>query len=1240
MENDSTLKEKVYNQILLINDANGVFDLFSILGYPKGSVLDLSSKRKKSTFDFKKEDNERINEIYSVLNIDEKLPVFLLETSTLAQSFIRSVTNTFDKQYIHYLLVFTINYNEITLVFPDKEKVEVGRHKLKLTKLSVDKEDIKTKKAYYSVIETITNLKYENKATWREVWKNWKEAFSVERVTKAFFVDYKEVFFELRKGLQKQGISSKESHEFTLQFLNRIMFIYFISKKDWLEEQKFFNWIWSKYRGLGKYNSNEFYEKWLKQVFLKAFNNRGNEILGLPDEVVRVVSNAPYLNGGLFRENGLDNLKILITDKMFQKILEFFESYNFTIKEDMPLESEVAVDPQMIGYVYESLANVSEDIYNPLDDVKKKWGIFYTPRVEVDFMCRRSLVEYLSKNMPDIMKEKIYHLIFDPADDREKVEDWFTKNEYWRKLEDTLNNLSVVDPACGSGAFLVGMLNVVYDLYSMVYKHTGISSLSDFALRKRIIQYSLYGVDVMPWAIHAAELRLWLQLIVETKFKKEDLRQHPLLPNLNLNLRVGDSLVQEIGGISFNLRTNNLKEHLKKKLEELKQEKRKYFESSPTAKFKTPEEVRKEEIRLFEEIIDERVESLIKDINVFEQNIKIAESQKTLAGGQVIDEKKVKENQLRIDVRFDEINKLKNVKGHLNEPEKKPFVWDIDFAEIFAEKEGFDIVIGNPPYVRQELIYPPNILRHEVTTEEKKEYKIKLIESVKERFPILKEVGKRSDYYIYFYFHGLSLLNNYGTLCFITSNSWLDVEYGKVLQEFLCRYVQITAIYDNPKRSFTHADVNTIISLFEAPEVKQGGLGDWFDGITGGNNKVWPKIKSIAKFIMFKRPFEEVLTSQNLIDIENVKVKMKGYRITELVKNVVKSNDYRVFPIIQEDLLEDGWRYPETYKNGRFRVGSYEGNKWGGKFLRAPDVFLLKILPKSDSYDMSEIKANTYLNTGGADDFFFVNLLKENGSFSVIQSQNSKKFPETFEVESKYIRKLIRSPSLYSSTSILENDVRHYFVNIPPNEDISGMKIEKYIKYGESNKFSNRSCTFSNQPWFVLQEQARRSYEVLISRHHNDKFNVFYNPEKIIFNSFYGIEVKTDPLALMIELKSTIGALQAELFGRTNQGQGVLDTYGWDINFFRFVSIKVDKIEKNKILEILKETCNNTFKELRIELDKPIREQEPNPFPGKAEIDNIMFDELGLNQDERNEVYWSVCEMVKQRIDKARSLRD
>ena len=1185
MENDSALKESVYNQILKIKDAKGVYDLFSILGFPESSILGPSSKRKKTTFEFKKEDNERINEVYSILNVEDKLPVFLLETATLAPSFIRSVTNTFDRQYIQYLLIFTTNYNEITFVFPEKEKVGVGKHKLKLIKLNVDKDDIRTKKVRYSVIETLANLRYENKATWREIWKNWKKAFSVERVTEAFFDNYKEVFFKLRSELQKQGIPSKESHEFTLQFLNRIMFIYFISKKDWLEEPKFADWLWSKYRELGKYNSNEFYEKWLKQVFLKAFNNRGNEIRGLPDEVVRVVSNAPYLNGGLFRENELDNLKIRITDKTFQEILEFFESYNFTIKEDMPLESEVAVDPQMIGYVYESLANVAEEIYDRND-----LGIFYTPRVEVDFMCRRSLVEYLSKNLAELPKEKFYHLIFDPAEEREKIEGWFTKNQCWRQLEDVLNNLSVVDPACGSGAFLVGMLNVVSDSYKMIYKHIG-NSLSDFALKNRVIQYSLYGVDVMPWAIHAAELRLWLQLIVETEFKKEELRQHPLLPNLNLNLRVGDSLVQEIGGISFNLRTNNLKEHLKKKLEALKQEKRKYFENSPNVKFKSPEEVKDEEVRLFEEIIDERIESLTTDIQVFEHNIKMAGSQKTLAGEQVTNAKKVNENLLRIDTNKDEIEKLRNVKRHLNDPEKKPFVWDIDFAEIFAEKEGFDIVIGNPPYVRQEMISPPNTLKSEVTKEERNKYKEKLINSVKEKFKVIKNIDKRSDYFVYFYFHGLSLLNANGTFSFITSNSWLDVNYGKALQEFLCKYVPMLGIYDNPKRSFAHADINTVITFFGPPKIIQRSLSEWTIETSGGNERTWPNIKVSTKFVMFKKSFEGALTSDVLIALEKLNTNIKGGGITQLVKNVVNTNNYRAFPVMQEDLLEDGWEYPQGQKSRKFETGSYEGNKWGSKYLRAPDIFYT-ILEKGVGKltTIGEITVKTQRNT--LQNFSEYIELKEN-------FEKNKNYP--------YLSSIKDTETIKIDPKKLPNSIKK--------------TNERKITYPIPDIISNRF--FGDRIFFV------EGGDFIVS----DTFFVGFLKKEYVRE-----EVTTS-------LNSTVSLMVSEIIGRKNLGGGLLTIYGpemkglilFDPNSMspnlklRLGSIH-DKMTRRKVESI--------FGEVGIDQSKPIREQEPNPLPDRAELDNIIFDELELTQEERKEVYWSVCELVKQRIDKARSLRD
>jgi hypothetical protein len=139
----------------------------------------------------------------------------------------------------------------------------------------------------------------------------------------------------------------------------------------------------------------------------------------------------------------------------------------------------------------------------------------------------------------------------------------------------------------------------------------------------------------------------------------------------------------------------------------------------------------------------------------------------------------------------DEIEKLRTVKELLKDPSKKPFVWDIDFAEIFADEGGFDIVIGNPPYVGQEKIAPPNMLKEETTLEDRRGYKDKLINSVQNRFPVVASWDKKSDLYIYFYFHGLSLLNEQEVFCFITSNSWLDVGYGKGLQEFLLRYSHV-----------------------------------------------------------------------------------------------------------------------------------------------------------------------------------------------------------------------------------------------------------------------------------------------------------------------------------------------------------------------------------------------------------------------------------------------------------------
>lgn len=217
-----------------------------------------------------------------------------------------------------------------------------------------------------------------------------------------------------------------------------------------------------------------------------------------------------------------------------------------------------------------------------------------------------------------------------------------------------------------------------------------------------------------------------------------------------------------------------------------------------------------EELNIFRSILDDRALSLsnrIKSLQWLMHNrprqLKFLEEKKEVEQLKLFDKKEsIKKEIQKLE---EELENIRESRAALKGARDKPFVWDIDFAEIFSgERNGFDIVIGNPPYVRQEKIAPPLMPKEKVTNEMKRLYKDKLENSIKAHFEgrLPKKLDKKSDLYVYFYFHGLALLNPKGTFCFITSNSWLDVGYGKNLQEFLLKNVHIKAIYDNSvKRS-------------------------------------------------------------------------------------------------------------------------------------------------------------------------------------------------------------------------------------------------------------------------------------------------------------------------------------------------------------------------------------------------------------------------------------------------------
>jgi hypothetical protein len=189
------------------------------------------------------------------------------------------------------------------------------------------------------------------------------EAFDVEAVTKQFFDEYKAVFGYLQDDLTRQTGDRHWAHDYALQILNRLMFLYFVQRKRWLgEDTGFLRTFWDVYCSAGQ-PKDSFFERWLRPLFFEAFNNKfHNGHQYFPEKINRNLALAPYLNGGLFRENDLDHRSgFTISDARFQQVFTFLDRYNFTIAEDSPLDQEVAVDPEMIGKVYESLVNVSEE---------------------------------------------------------------------------------------------------------------------------------------------------------------------------------------------------------------------------------------------------------------------------------------------------------------------------------------------------------------------------------------------------------------------------------------------------------------------------------------------------------------------------------------------------------------------------------------------------------------------------------------------------------------------------------------------------------------------------------------------------------------------------------------------------------------------------------------------------------------------------------------------------------------
>ncbi len=1028
------------------------------------------------------------------------------------------------------------------------------------------------------------------------------KAFDVEAVTKQFFEGYKTLFDMVRKDMEKQTGDGIWSHDYALQLLNRCMFLYFIQRKHWLGDRSdFLRRFWESYL-YSQHEKDTFFAQWLNVLFFKAFNNGFHGGYSyFPPDILAILALAPFLNGGLFTENDLDRKGgFKVTDLSMAHIITFLERYNFTIAEDSPLDQEVSVDPEMIGKVYESLVNVSDSA-----DERSDAGIFYTPRVEIDLMCRLTLVDYLSNALGQKHKSLLYKVVFAmEPEDKQAADSALQAAHLWQPVYDQLHDVTIVDPACGSGSFLVGMLYVLDDLQqrASIVLETQDDANEDpaYERKKRIIGRNLYGVDVKEWAIHVAELRLWLALIVDTNLSREELhaRREPLLPYFTFKIRRGDSLVQEIAGINFgyNHRVEGLSVALKRRINGLKEQKNQFYNNVPSRELRTKDQVEHEERRLFIDILEERKISIEKKLLAKKQELALLTSEDlygavakpTPETGRLQREIQDLEQQLAYPVA---------ALGVLSSTRSLPFVWDISFVEIFAEGQRFDIVIGNPPYVRQEQIADP-LLPGTQTIEQKQAYKSKLVRSVYEAFPNFFDynaakgsakhsLNRQSDLYIYFYFHGLSLLNDGGSFCFITSNSWLDVGYGADLQEFLLRQCHVKLILDNEAtRSFESASVNTIIALFSSPhEQKNWGL------------------QHTTRFVMARASFEQLLSATVFEEIEAA---------TERTT----SGDYRIFPIQQAALLADGSTPIENAAaeastvqrvstDSPEKAAQYSGNKWGGKYLRAPDIYWTILEKGKDKLvrlgDVAEVRFG--IKTG-ANEFFYLD--KEN--------------IQRWGIEKEFLQPAIKSPKECRSITITTENLNFELLMCHKDrQDLKGSAVVEYIKWGEAKGFHRRPSCAGRANWWDLG--IRRSPYLGFNYLIDSTAKTLYALNGCFFSdNFHEIHVASQmALPLCLSLNSTVFQLMVNVSGRANFGDGLLKVQAYEVSELLCVHPHAINFADPSIFTA---TAWNVL----------------TPSPERQRLDAIVFDALNLTQGERDGVYEAVINLVQKRLNKAKSL--
>jgi hypothetical protein len=630
------------------------------------------------------------------------------------------------------------------------------------------------------------------------------DTFSVESLNKEFFKTYKEHYERfwrfiansengyreilLDKTKEKPEQQEKPIRDFAKKLLGRIVFLHFLQKKGWMGcdakntkwengEKQFMQMLFSDFS-----DKAHFHSKCLTKLFFNTLNTRRSndifEIAGLTGKLNG--SRVPYLNGGLFDTDKPEAvLSIDFPEKYFAELLDFFEQYNFTIDENSPDDHEVGIDPEMLGHIFENL----------LEENREK-GAFYTPKEVVQYMCKESLIQYLNNSFDESVNVSLFirnHIVSEKLAVKDNAV----------LLNELLDNIKVCDPAIGSGAFPIGILQEIFEAKKFIYPYLKTNKeFNPAQVKKDIIQKSIYGVDLEKGAVDIAQLRFWLALVVDEE------NPHPL-PNLDYKIMQGNSLLESFEGIDLSKVANSdikiieperdlfgniVQSQLKMTftqsglVKELKELIKKHFNIENA--------IEKKDIR-------QRIDELVNQHIAY--NLELRESQlKRLISEAGNPELLSKTGQKKHQAYLDELKDFERKREELlkiqNSNERPYFLWHLFFLDVF-EKGGFDVIIGNPPYIQlQKMGKDADILQGS-------------------GFETFERTG---DIYCLFYEKGFDLLkNDRGILSYITSNSWMKTKYGEALRKYFINYtnpIELLNFEDTLIFPSATVEVNILIS--------------------------------------------------------------------------------------------------------------------------------------------------------------------------------------------------------------------------------------------------------------------------------------------------------------------------------------------------------------------------------------------------------------------------------------------